>query len=262
MAALVDIKDLAIAYGAAPPVLRGFSARLEPGSFTAVVGPSGVGKSTLLRVLAGLSKPVAGTVDLPAARDGRRRPVALVFQEPRLLPWRRILGNVGFGLEGLALSRTERQERARATLALVGLAETAQRWPYQLSGGQRQRIGLARALAVDPEILLLDEPFSALDAITRQQLQDELLRLWRETGPTILFVTHDLDEAVYLADRVLLLGGRPAGIVRDFPVDLPRPRVRDTLSFGDTVRDIRAALSESIISGSVVSESLSEGAGI
>jgi NitT/TauT family transport system ATP-binding protein len=196
-----------------------------------------------------LTAPAAGTVDMPMRPEMGRRPVALVFQEARLLPWRRVLENISFGLEGTGLSKAERMARARETLDLVGLAEMAGRWPHQLSGGQRQRINLARALSVRPDLLLLDEPFSALDAITRQTLQDELLRLWHETRTTMLFVTHDLDEAVYLADRVVLLGGRPAGIVRDFPVGLPRPRERDTAHFSDTVREIRAALSESVSDG-------------
>ncbi|HYD31595.1 MAG TPA: ABC transporter ATP-binding protein [Azospirillaceae bacterium] len=249
MAAIVDIRGLAIAYGAAPPVLAGFSASLEQGSFTAIVGSSGVGKSTLLRVITGLSKPAEGTVTTPDHADGRHRPSALVFQEPRLLPWRRVIGNILFGLEGLTLSTAERLERAVQALSLVGLSEMAERWPHQLSGGQRQRVNLARALAVRPSLLLLDEPFSALDAITRHQLQNELLRVWRDTGTSILFVTHDLDEAVYLADRVVVLGGRPARVVRDFTVDLPRPRDRDHTAFADTVKDLRAALNDSLVDG-------------
>ena len=165
--------------------------------------------------------------------EANLRGVGMVFQEPRLLPWRRVIDNVMFGLEGMGLSRQRRLERAREALALVGLAEHAGRWPYQLSGGQRQRVNLARALAVRPRLLLLDEPFSALDAITRHSLQGELLRLARETGTSFLLVTHDLDEAVFLADRVIVLGGRPAKVTRDFPVLLAHPRQRDRRLFAD-----------------------------
>jgi NitT/TauT family transport system ATP-binding protein len=200
-------------------------------------------------VLSGLAKPRAGTVLLPVESRPGRRSVAMVFQEARLLPWRRVLSNVAFGLEGLGLPTAERSSRSQATLDLVGLGAMGARWPHQLSGGQRQRVNLARALAVEPDLLLLDEPFSALDAITRHGLQDEMLRLWRETGTTIVFVTHDLDEAVYLADRVVLLGGKPARAVRDFRVDLSRPRERDTAAFAERVRELRGALSDSVSDG-------------
>lgn len=250
MATVVDIRDLGIAYGSGPPVLSGFSATLPEHSFTCVVGSSGVGKSTLLRVIAGLTAPAGGEILVPeAGHDESSRPFALVFQEPRLLPWRRVIDNVAFGLEGLRLSRHQRLARAQEALALVGLADHAGRWPYQLSGGQRQRVNLARALAVRPRLLLLDEPFSALDAITRHSLQGELLRLARETGTSFLFVTHDLDEAVFLADRVIVLGGRPAKVTRDFPVTLSHPRQREDAGFVDHVRDLRDALSELVADG-------------
>ena len=230
-------------------ILQDFSLALPRGGFLAVVGSSGVGKSTLLRVIAGLTLPLAGKVEVAASTEAGRRPVAMVFQEPRLLPWRRILTNVEFGLEGLALTRQQRHRRAVAALDLVGLSGHERKWPHQLSGGQRQRVGLARALAVEPSLLLMDEPFSAVDAIMRQILQDELLRIWRETGTSILLVTHDLDEAVYLADRVILLDGKPASVKLDHQVDLARPRPRDGVAFGAAVRVIRDALSAGFVDG-------------
>lgn len=250
---IVDIRGLAFGYGAADGaltiVLEELTLTLGRGGFLAVVGPSGVGKSTLLRVIAGLIAPHAGSVAVTARPAAGQRPAAMVFQEPRLLPWRRIAGNVEFGLEGLVAARAERHRRAAAALKLVGLAGEERKWPHQLSGGQRQRVGLARALAVQPALLLMDEPFSSLDSITRQILQDELLRIWRETGTSILLVTHDLDEAVYLADRVILLDGKPARVAQDLTIDLSRPRRREAPAFGDNVRVIRDAMSAGYVDG-------------
>jgi NitT/TauT family transport system ATP-binding protein len=242
-AAIVRIEGLSFGYpGAAGPVLADFSLTLAQGGFAAIVGASGVGKSSLLRVIAGLVPALAGRVEVTAAAAPGTRAVALVFQEPRLLPWRRVAANVAFGLEGLGLSRAERRARAAAALALVGLEGLGDQFPHQLSGGQRQRVGLARALAVRPSLLLMDEPFSALDAITRAGLQTELLRIWRETGTSILFVTHDLEEAMILADRVVLLHGWPARVALDRSIELARPRQRDGAAFGAGVRELRAAL--------------------
>jgi len=247
---IVALRGLAFAHpgdATGRNVLAGLDLTLPRGGFTAIVGPSGVGKSTLLRVVAGLVRPSAGEVRLLARPTLDRRPAALVFQDARLMPWRRVLANVAFGLEGLRLDPAERHQRAQAALALVGLADQADKFPAQLSGGQRQRVGLARALAVKPDLLMMDEPFSALDAITRHTLQDELLRVWQETGASVLFVTHDLDEAVYLADRVVLLAGSPARVAQDVVIDVPRPRPRAGLAL--QVADLRRALEENFIGG-------------
>jgi NitT/TauT family transport system ATP-binding protein len=229
---VIDIRGLALSFdqdGRRTDVLRGLDLQVAPGEFVALVGASGVGKSTLLRVLMGLAQPTAGDVRVspdPAAE----RPMALVFQDARLLPWRRVVSNVAFGLEKTALDRAARKARALQALGVVGLADLADRWPWQLSGGQRQRVALARALAVRPSILLMDEPFSALDVATRESLQDELLRVWRQMGKTVIFVTHDIDEAVYLADRIVALGGKPGEVKAVRKVEIERPRRRGALA--------------------------------
>ena len=191
------------------------------GEFLVVVGPSGCGKSTLLDLLAGLSAPTAGRLLVdgrPITGPGLDRGV--VFQQYALLPWRTALHNVEFGLEGRGLTRRERVRTARGYLDLVGLGGFAERYPHELSGGMRQRVAVARALAFDPGVLLMDEPFAALDAQTRETLQDELLRIWQSTNKTVVFITHGIDEAVYLGQRVAVLTSRPGRIKAVVDIDL------------------------------------------
>jgi ABC-type nitrate/sulfonate/bicarbonate transport system ATPase subunit len=189
----------------------------------ALIGPNGCGKSTLLRVVSGLLPPDAGSVELDGTRVAGPDPrVGFVFQEPRLLPWRDAAGNVEYPLELAGWTRSRRDEQVRDLLGLVGLREFAGSRPHELSGGMRQRVAIARALALGPSVLLLDEPFSALDALTRERFNSELLNLWERTGTTILLVTHSISEAVYLADRVVVLSPRPGRVVAEVPVALDR----------------------------------------
>jgi NitT/TauT family transport system ATP-binding protein len=227
-------------------VLAGVELALYPREFVAVVGASGVGKSTLLRALTGLLAPQSGEVEIPAGKDDGTRAWSMVFQAPRLFPWRRVRANVELGLEGLGLSRAERRERAMQALKLVGLDAYAERWPHTLSGGQQQRVGIARALAVRPRVLFMDEPFSSLDAITRRRLQQELIALRRRTEAAIVFVTHDIEEAVLLADRVMVLGSQeadqPARVVETLGVSLPLDERRDLPSFAPLVQRVETII--------------------
>ncbi|KQT18747.1 ABC transporter [Methylobacterium sp. Leaf399] len=243
--AIVTITSLSLAYereGRRNVILEGLDLTVRRGEFVVIVGESGVGKSTVLRVLIGLARPSGGSVRLDTRPDCRT-PMALVFQDARLLPWRRVAANVAFGLEGSGLSGAQRLEKAREMLALVGLSDFADRWPHQLSGGQRQRVAIARALAVDPDVLLMDEPFSALDSFTREGLQEELQRIQARTAKTILFVTHDIDEAVTLADRVVVLAGSPGRVAADMTIAVPRPRRRRDGALLEAARQLRAELS-------------------
>ena len=220
--------------------LAGIDLRVPAGQVAAIVGPSGSGKSTLLRLIAGLLAPDEGTVEVgDRIVDGPDPRVGLVFQEPRLLPWRNALDNVAYPQELAGRPRVDREARARELMSLVGLAGFEEALPAQLSGGMAQRVALARALTLEPRVLLLDEPFGALDALTRDRLDAELLGLWERLGATIIIVTHSIPEAVFLADRVVVLSARPGRIVADVPVDLPRPRAWATL---DGVISSRAGL--------------------
>ncbi|HUG46798.1 MAG TPA: ABC transporter ATP-binding protein [Candidatus Limnocylindria bacterium] len=216
----------------------------------AIVGPNGSGKSTLLRVVAGLLPPDGGSVEIHGRPVDDADPrVGIVFQEPRLLPWRRALANVSFPLELAGVPPHSRRSRALELLHVVGLESFAQAYPHQLSGGMRQRLSIARALIRNPSVLLLDEPFSALDALTRERFNLELLGLWHRTRTTSLLVTHSIPEAVLLADRVLVLSARPATVVADVAVDLPRPRRPDDLdgaAFSRTAALVRAHLAAAL----------------
>ncbi len=210
--------------------LDGVDLRIEAGEFVVVVGPSGCGKSTLLDLLGGLARPTGGRVLLdgePVTRPGLDR--GIVFQQYALLPWRTALGNVEFGLEAIGVPRRERASRAREYLDLVGLSGFESRHPHELSGGMRQRVAIARSLAYDPDVLLMDEPFAALDAQTRESLQDELLRIWQRTGKTVVFITHGIEEAVYLGQRVAVMTSRPGRVKQVVPIAFDSRTATDDL---------------------------------
>ncbi|WP_207478503.1 ABC transporter ATP-binding protein [Arenibaculum pallidiluteum] len=222
---MLSVQDLSKRYPTGTLALTGMDLTVEAGEILAIVGGSGCGKSTLLRLVAGLETPTTGSVVLDGTPvRAPRAEIGLVFQEPRLLPWLTVRQNVGFGLR--ELPEAERRRRVDEVLARVGLADFADAWPRDLSGGMAQRVALARALVARPRVLLLDEPFSALDALTRYDLQDHLLQLWEYDRPTMVLVTHDIEEALVLADRIIVLQPRPGRIQAAFAPGLSRPRDR------------------------------------
>jgi NitT/TauT family transport system ATP-binding protein len=227
----LDLQRLSLSYAqraGAFLALRDVDLSVRDGEFVTIVGPSGCGKSTLLMLIAALMRPTSGAVRLDGAlvtAPGSDR--ALVFQDFALLPWRTVLANVELGLELKGVPAPERLAIARRHIAMVGLGAFERSYPHQLSGGMRQRVGIARALAVEPQVLLMDEPFGALDAQIRQVMGSELLRIWERGRKTILFVTHDIDEAIYLADRTIVMSASPGRVIADIPVTLARPRPLD-----------------------------------
>jgi ABC-type nitrate/sulfonate/bicarbonate transport system ATPase subunit len=213
-------------------VLSEINLTVDKGEFAAIVGPSGCGKSTALRMIAGLERPTTGEVlanGEPIVKPDPRR--ILIFQEHALYPWRTVEQNVGFGLELANVPEKERKARVDEVLDKVGLNGFQNYYPHQLSGGMRQRASIARALVMNPEVLLLDEPYGALDAITRLTMQNELIKLWQGTGKTVLLITHDIDEAVYLADTIYVMSPRPGRVIRSVKSDMPRPRDRNSAEF-------------------------------
>ncbi|BAT57725.1 aliphatic sulfonates import ATP-binding protein SsuB [Variibacter gotjawalensis] len=226
--------------------LERFTLDVTPGEIVAVVGGSGCGKSTLLRLISGLDTPTHGNVALDNTRiSSPHEKIGIIFQEPRLLPWLTVADNVGFGLAHLP--KRERDQRVTQALARVGLSDKAKVWPRELSGGQAQRVAIARALVPRPEVLLLDEPFSALDAFTRADLQDHLLGLWAELKPTLVIVTHDVEEAVVLADRIIVMRPHPGRFFEEIQTaDLPRPRERQSAAFEFAKRRVLASLDRSL----------------
>jgi sulfonate transport system ATP-binding protein len=240
-------RSFANAKGSFTPALQNIDLEIEQGEFVCIVGPSGCGKSTLLHLIAGLDRPTSGEVSVdgaPVTGPGTDR--ILLFQELGLFPWLTVRQNVEFGLKMAGASKNERKDRARAFLRMVHLSHFEDHYIHQLSGGMKQRVALARSLALQPKILLMDEPFAALDAQTRDMLHDELERIWKETAPTIVFVTHNVREAVRLGDRVLLMSFRPGRIKTQFQINLRRPRHVEDSDVAFLSKEILGQLREEI----------------
>jgi NitT/TauT family transport system ATP-binding protein len=250
---LVVLRGVEKRYGAGTLAVRGVDLAIGAGDFVALLGPSGCGKSTVLRMIAGLIAPSAGTIDWPqAAHDaaGVAQPrLGFVFQEPTLMPWTTAVGNVALPLRLAGVARAERLARAAEALRRVGLAGFERAYPRALSGGMKMRVSIARALVTRPDILLMDEPFAALDEITRFRLNNDLLEIWRQTGVTVVFVTHSVFESVYLARRVAVMAARPGRIVREIAIDAPYPRgeaFRTSAEYAAFCRTVSGALGEAI----------------
>lgn len=229
--------------------IQDFSLKVRNGEFVCVLGPSGCGKTTLLRIIAGLVEPTGGQILLNGKKiEGSGSDRGMVFQEFALFPWRTVRRNIEFGLEIKDISKEERHALSQKYIELVGLSGFENSHPYELSGGMKQRVGIARALANDPSILLMDEPFGALDAQTRNQMQKELLRIWKETGKTVVFITHSVDEAVYLSDRIVVMSPRPGTIADIFDITLPRPRDRADVEFASLRKSILSEIESMTVS--------------
>jgi NitT/TauT family transport system ATP-binding protein len=250
-ASIVDIQQVEKRFevaGATTVALQGIDLRIGDREFVSLIGPSGCGKSTLLRLIADLTVPSSGEITIngkPARRARLDRDYGMVFQAPVLFDWRTIDENVQLPLEVMGLPRGKRQERSAEMLSLVELSDFRRHHPWQLSGGMQQRAAIARALAFEPKLLLMDEPFGALDEMTRERMNDELLRIWERTGTTVVFVTHSIPEAVFLSSRVVVMSARPGRITHMVDIDLPRPRndaTRETERYFGLITEVREAL--------------------
>ena len=243
---MVTISKLSKRYGSNPPVLQQIDLAIEKGEFVSLIGPSGCGKSTLLKLISGLTNASAGSILVDGMTPvNARKTVSYIFQDATLLPWRNVTRNVGLGLELEHVSREARKAKVHTLLELVGLTHVAQAYPRQLSGGMKMRVSVARALATTPRLLLMDEPFGALDEMTRDRLNEELLRLRAEQSWTAVFVTHSVSEAVFLSTRIIVLAPSPGRIAQQIEIDLPFPRTsltRESERFESYVTEVSRAL--------------------
>lgn len=246
VSSLIDLRGIGKTYANGTVALGGVDAEIRKGGFVSLVGPSGCGKSTLLRIVAGLIAADAGTLSWPATGE-RPSDIGFVFQDATLMPWARVAENVWLPLKLAGISKEAAWPRIEASLVRVGLADFANAFPRELSGGMKMRVSIARALVTEPPVLLMDEPFAALDEFTRENLDDDLLALWQEQRFTTVFVTHSIYESVYLSERILVMGARPGRILADIAVDAPYPRgraFRESRTYMDTCAAVSAALRE------------------
>ena len=251
---IIEVKNLSQHFkttaGKTVVALENANVSIANTEFVSVLGPSGCGKSTLMQIMAGLVKQTTGEVYIKGKLSkGTSRDIGIVFQKPALFPWRPVIDNILLSAEILGMDKQQSKVRAQELLEMIGLGEMGNLYPYELSGGMQQRVGIARALMHDPEILFMDEPFGALDALTRENMGLELLEIWEKKRKTVVFITHSVSEALFLADRVLILSPRPGRIVEDFKVSLPRPRgleIMSTVEFNEAANHLRTLLGASM----------------